>query len=255
MFALISDVHANREALEAVLACINARGADRIICLGDIVGYGPDPAWCVDTVLKRCDVSVAGNHDVALIYGGRDLSDVADAAVKYHRTLVMPGSHLPGDDACRAGRWQALKALPHRHVEPGHLFVHAAPRNPINEYLRERDVRQGMERKLGENFALVDWVAFIGHTHRPGVITPEPDFIRAERCEGLYRVMPGRKAIVNVGSVGQPRDRDPRACFVTVDGPEICFHRIEYDVEATAAKIETAGALDPRLADRLRTAT
>lgn len=255
MYAVISDVHANREALQAVLETLKGLRPERIVCLGDMVGYGPDPAWCVDTVLAECEVVLAGNHDAAVTSGRFGFTQMAGAAIRYHRLLLNPLSELPGDSGKRKKRWERLRLLGHRQAEGGCLFVHGSPRNPVNEYLRESDVTLGTGKKVRENFTLVEWLAFVGHTHKPGVITSDMEFLSPDDCGGLYRAMPGRKAIVNVGSVGHPRDGDPSACFVTVDGPEIRYHRVPYDVEATVAKIHESGGLDPRFADRLRSAT
>ena len=252
MLAILSDIHANREALAAVLSQLRRLKPDKIICLGDIVGYGPDPEWCVDTVLRVCNVVLCGNHDFALVHGADTFTDAAQAALDYHRQLLMPRWNESPDEGGRQRRWNALKLLRHRHTEDSLLFVHASPRNPLNEYLREREVRWGAARKLNENFSLMDWLAFVGHTHRAGVITSAPEFLSPPQIDHLYRAMPGRKAIINVGSVGQPRDGDPRAAFVTLQGPEVRFHRAPYDVETTIRKIEADGILDFELAERLR---
>ena len=253
MIAVFSDVHANREALEAVLSEIMRLSPDRIICLGDIVGYGPDPQWCVETVQRVCDVTLCGNHDSALLSGEKEFRESARAALEYHRQLLMPRGNSSSQDSRREDWWKFLKQLRHRHVEDGYLFVHGSPRNPTHEYLRERDVYWQLTHKLEENFRLVEWLAFVGHTHRPGVITSDHQFLRPERIECEYLAMPGKKAIVNVGSVGQPRNGDPRACFVTVDGPQVRHHFVGYDVEKTVAKMQESGMLDPRLFERLRT--
>jgi predicted phosphodiesterase len=253
MFAVLSDVHANREALAAVMEEVLRLNPERIICLGDIVGYGPDPEWCVDAVRSSCEIVLCGNHDAAVVFGARDFSDAAERTVNYHRQLLMPGDD--DDRDVPQARWSFLKGLPQRHAENGMLFVHGAPRNPINEYLRERDVQMKLERKFKENFDLVERLAFVGHTHHPGVITPELRFLKPDDFADVYHAEPARKAIINVGSVGQPRDRDPRAVFVTVDGDEIRYHRVQYNVEKTAAKIEQCGAIDPSIADRLREGT
>ena len=256
MLAVISDVHANREALTAVLLALRDMQPGRVICLGDLVGYGPDPAWCVDAARASCDVVLCGNHDSAIIYGARDFTPQAEAAINYHRQLVMPRSSDPPDRRQPAQeRWDYIKGLPHRHVEDQRLFVHASPRNPVTEYLREHDVRMGLVRKLQENFDLVEWLCFIGHTHRPGVITADVKYLRPAQIDGHYRAEPGSKAIINVGSVGQPRDGDPRACFVTVEERDVTFHRVPYDVEATIAKIDRSGVLDLAICDRLREGT
>lgn len=252
MLAVISDIHANRQALAAVMEEMLGLGADAIICLGDVVGYGAEPEWCVDGVRGCCDAVLCGNHEAGLVYGTQDFSTIAERAIKYHRHLLMPRAQEDGDGVKRH-RWDFLKGLPHRYVdEQGRLYIHAAPRNPTNEYLREQDVKLGMEKKFRQNFDLVESVCFIGHTHRPGVITEDLQFIHPPEDESALRIEEGRKFIVNVGSVGQPRDGDPRACFVTVDGPEVRFRRVAYDVEGAAMRIEQSGMIHPDLADRLR---
>lgn len=252
MFAIISDIHANLEALSATLKELERLGPERIICLGDLVGYGPDPEKCVDVVRTSCEITLCGNHDFALVHGSREFNENADRTVTYHRQRLMP---LPDEGAkSRANRtrWDYLKSLPSRFGEDDRLYVHGAPRNPLVEYLKRSDVKMKLMKKLHENFALVEHLCFIGHTHRPGVITDEFEFIRPDELDGPWRAQPDRKAIINVGSVGQPRDGDPRACFVTVHGgKEIRFHRVEYDVQRTAGKIKADGVINPILAERL----
>jgi len=253
MLGIFSDVHGNAEGLSAVLAELLRLKPDKVICLGDIVGYGPDPEWCVDAVQKACHVVLCGNHDVALLAGENEFRQEARAALGYHRHLLMPRMNGSPDDGKRQRRWDFLKQLRHRHVEDDCLFVHGSPRDPTREYLRERDIRWGLTQKVTESFELVKWLAFVGHTHRPGVITEDLKFLNPEQISHTYRAMPGKKAIVNVGSVGQPRNGDPRAVFVTLDGTEVRYHMVPYDVDATIAKMEASGILDPRLFERLRT--
>ena len=131
--------------------------------------------------------------------------------------------------------------------------MHGAPRNPVTEYLRKIDVLLGMNKKLTENFQQVDWLCFIGHTHRPGVITPDMRFLEPGEMRGVFEPRPRQKAIINVGSVGQPRDGDWRACFVTFEeGGRVRFHRVEYDIDSVVAKMRATGTIDDSLADRLR---
>jgi len=255
MLVVFSDVHANREALAAVLEAALRLNPSRLICLGDVVGYGPDPEWCIDAVQSACEVVLCGNHDYAVVYGAEDFNVSAESAIRYHRALLMPLANQPDPGGRKRKRWDFLKALPHRHTEDGMLFVHGSPRNPTWEYLREADVRWGLTKKLTENFELVESFAFVGHTHRPGVLTSDLRFLRPDRLGGLYRADPGEKVIINVGSVGQPRDNDPRACFVSVDGREVRFHRVQYDVQATARKIERSGVISLELAHRLVSGT
>jgi diadenosine tetraphosphatase ApaH/serine/threonine PP2A family protein phosphatase len=252
LIAIISDIHANFTALEAVLNEILCMGVDRIICLGDIVGYGPDPVPCVDAVRERCEVCLCGNHDFGLIYGAQDFNPVARAALEFHRGLLMPLPDLLMDNDTRQAKWDFLKNLPYRYVEGECLFVHAAPRNPVIEYLRRLDVQLGMSDKLTENFNEVDWLCFNGHTHRAGIITGDMKWIEPSRIGGVFKPSFQQKAIINVGSVGQPRDRDLRACFVTInEDTEVRYHRVEYDVESVAERIDGTPGLDHSLAQRL----
>ncbi|MFW6189091.1 MAG: metallophosphoesterase family protein [Planctomycetota bacterium] len=251
MIGLFSDVHANLEALEAVLEEMERQGADTFICLGDIVGYGPEPVECVDLIREKCEVALCGNHDFALIYGAVDFNPVAKSSIELHRRMLMP---RPGrDDEERRERWEFLKSMPKRHVKGEMLFVHGSPRNPVSEYLRKVDVLLGLEEKFRENFEQVDWLCFSGHTHRAGVITQKLEWLEPEVIGNLYEAQRHRKTIVNVGSVGQPRDRDSRACCATVTEQGVVrFHRVRYDVQKVADKMAAMPGVDPSLADRLR---
>jgi diadenosine tetraphosphatase ApaH/serine/threonine PP2A family protein phosphatase len=167
--------------------------------------------------------------------------------------MMMPRPHAGELDKTRHERWEFLKSLPYRHVQGDALFVHAAPRNPVIEYLRKMDVLLGMTDKVAENLKQVDWLCFIGHTHQPGVITRDMKFLEVADFNGAYRPEPHHKAIINVGSVGQPRDGDWRACFVTIeDDGVVRYHRVAYDVDAAARKLVEVAAVDETLADRLR---
>lgn len=253
MLAVISDIHANFEALSVVMDAIQKAGITDIICLGDIVGYGPDPENCIDLIEKNCQIALCGNHDYALIYGAHDFNQAALDAINYHRHRLIPRLDGSEQDAARTRRWQFLKGLSFRHVEGRSLFVHGSPRDPIHEYIMETDIRWGLERKLREIFELVDWLCFVGHTHRPCVITQQLEFLSVADLDGKYSPVPGQKAIINVGSVGQPRDGDNRASFAIVDDDNtIRFNRVEYDIEKTTRKIEGSGILDESCAERLR---
>jgi diadenosine tetraphosphatase ApaH/serine/threonine PP2A family protein phosphatase len=252
MIAVISDIHANLEALCAVLEELDALAPEFTVCLGDIVGYGPDPVACIDAVRRRCKVTLCGNHDFALVYGTFDFTPAARDRIEQHRRLVMPRPSLPGADRDRQDRWDWLKNLPHRYVRADMLFVHGAPRNPVVEYLRKMDVLLGLADKFAENFRQVDWLCFVGHTHQPGVITPEMRHYAPEELGGSFAAEPHQKAIINVGSVGQPRDGDWRSCFVTVEEDGLVrWHRVAYDVDRAATKMAAAGS-NGGLAERLR---
>jgi diadenosine tetraphosphatase ApaH/serine/threonine PP2A family protein phosphatase len=251
MLAVISDIHANFEALRAVLEELDRLEVKTVFCLGDLVGYGPDPRECVDAVRERCQVTLCGNHDFALVYGADDFNPVARTSLEYHRRLLMPRVDRASPEA--RARWDFLKNLPKRHVREDTLFVHGSPRNPVSEYLRKIDVMLGMTDKLNENFAQVDWLCYVGHTHRAGVITQDLQFLEPDDVGGAFCPKPHQKAIINPGSVGQPRDHDARAAFATIsDQGEVCFRRVSYDVQAVASRMAAMPDMDPSLADRLR---
>lgn len=251
--AVISDIHANAEALRAVLADIDSRGIERIICLGDIVGYGPDPLECVDMVRRRCAWSLMGNHDFGVLYEPTNFNPGAEQAAYWTREQF----DSEPDPALRAERYEFLGRLRVRVVEtpPGGtvpiLAVHGSPRRPINEYIFPDDALASPD-KLEAIFERVDRLCLVGHTHVPGVFTNEPDFYPpAELGEMTYTFADEEKAIINVGSVGQPRDHDPRASYVVLHPDRAQFVRVEYNVDATAKKIKAIPSLHDWLGDRL----
>ncbi|MEM9166019.1 MAG: metallophosphoesterase family protein [Planctomycetota bacterium] len=251
--AIISDIHGNAEALRAVLADIDARSIDRIICLGDIIGYGPDPLACVDLVRERCDWSLMGNHDFGVLYEPTNFNPGAQAAAYWTREQF----DAEQDDDLRASRYDFLGRLRVRVVEAAPdaehelLYVHGSPRRPINEYIFPDDVI-GDPDKLGSIFRRIESVAAVGHTHVPGVFTDEPDFYPpAELKDDTYELEEGEKAVINVGSVGQPRDGDPRASYAVLHPARVEFVRVAYDIETTAKRIFEIQALSNWLGERL----
>jgi diadenosine tetraphosphatase ApaH/serine/threonine PP2A family protein phosphatase len=235
-FAILSDIHGNLEALRAVLAdCAGA--ADGLLCLGDTVGYGADPLACVELVAERAQLIVGGNHEHA-VAGRLDLrwfNRHARTAAEWTRERL--------DDDHRA--W--LGGLPLTAEVADATLVHASPAQPDEwEYLVSAE----------DGFAAFAHFAtrwcFVGHSHVPGswsLGSSGPDHHpHAERVE----TEAGRRYIVNVGSVGQPRDRDPRAAYAVwdVDAGRVEIRRVAYDVAGARRKIAAAGL--PRfLADRL----
>ncbi len=130
-------------------------------------------------------------------------------------------------------------------------FVHASPRRPINEYIFPDDVYTNLI-KVRALFERIKHICFIGHTHLPGVFLDEPDFYLPDELGDVYPIIEGEKAIINTGSVGQPRDKDNRTSYVYVDGNEVNFVRLEYDFETTMKKIKSITSLDNFHAERLR---
>lgn len=251
--AIISDIHGNAEALRSVLADIHARGITRVICLGDIIGYGPEPLACVDMVRERCEWSLMGNHDFGVLYEPTNFNAHAASAAYWTREQF---DNEP-DAELRAGRYDFLGRLRVRVVEtpPGSprpmLFVHGSPRRPINEYIFPDDVVSDPD-KIASIFRRIDTAAAVGHTHVPGVFTDEPDFYPpGELSDGAFELAEGEKAVINVGSVGQPRDGDPRASYVILSVARVEFVRVEYDIEKTARKIIEIPQLNNWLGERL----
>ena len=150
--AFISDIHGNLPALEAVLAEIDRLGIERVDCLGDVVGYGPDPEACIDLVRERCSFTLMGNHDRALLDGPAGFNPIAAEAIRCSREFLAPRCLTAGDRGCE--RWRFVEALPDELREDDWLFVHASPRDHLGEYLLESDVLFGLpSTRIVESFA------------------------------------------------------------------------------------------------------
>jgi diadenosine tetraphosphatase ApaH/serine/threonine PP2A family protein phosphatase len=230
---ILSDVHANLVALETVLG--EAGDVDAIWNLGDIVGYGPKPCECIDRIVELGpEHSLIGNHDWACI--GRlpldEFNPVARFAT-YWTTAQLQAEHM-----------HYLEGLPNRVIEDAFMLVHGSPRHPVWEYVTSARIAL-------PNFELFDApVCFLGHTHVQMHISEE----MARRgtaprlaTDGETLEIRGSKLIVNPGSVGQPRDNDPRAAFALFDTERrvVTFRRVAYDVEATQTQMEDAGLPRP----------
>ena len=245
MKAIISDIHSNLEALQAVLQDIKKNDVEEIYCLGDIVGYGPNPRECVDLVMA-CKMVLLGNHDQGAMFDPEGFNPPAEKAIFWTRAqLETAGS----DKNQQQKRWDFLAERPRSFKENGFLFVHGSARNPLNEYVFPEDIYN--QRKMERIFALVDRYCFQGHTHVPGVFTENLQFHAPEEIDFSYK-LDGRKTLCNVGSVGQPRDGDWRACYVLLDKETIRFRRVEYDIDSTVKKIYAIPDLENFLGDRLR---
>ncbi|HEX2163421.1 MAG TPA: metallophosphoesterase family protein [Thermoanaerobaculia bacterium] len=239
--AAITDIHSNLPALEATLADVDAAGVEEIWCLGDVVGYGAHPDECAAVVGERCAVCLVGNHDLAVL-GALDVaafSEAAAAAVWWTRDNVS------------ASTLELLRDLGPRESRQEVALSHASPRDPVWEYVLSTEQADACLDVQPERIGL------IGHSHvalffaRPA--EPQPGEIRgAQAGEGTMLRLDAGGWLINPGSVGQPRDGDPRAAWLELDTEELTarFRRVEYDVEAAAAAIVAAG-LPRRLADRL----
>ncbi|MCX5800916.1 MAG: metallophosphoesterase family protein [Candidatus Eisenbacteria bacterium] len=235
-YAIISDVHANLEALEAVLKEIDSLTADRIVCLGDTVGYGANPNECTEIIRDRAGVAVLGNHDQAATDGTSVewFNTHARAAIIWTKEVLKP--------ECA----EFLKNLPYTASIDGARLVHANPSEPGGwNYIFEPTEASYEFRCFDER------VCFIGHSHFPLFFVKEGRSCKAVLPEPL-KLEQDKRYIVNVGSVGQPRDHVPAASFATLDLPEgiVEFRRVEYDRRLAYEKILKAGL--PRfLAERL----
>jgi diadenosine tetraphosphatase ApaH/serine/threonine PP2A family protein phosphatase len=234
---IISDVHANVDALLAVKARIDELAPDKVVFLGDAVGYGAAPNECIDLIRKITDIIIAGNHD----FGAVDLTDT-----RLFNPIAREAIDWTADALTPANR-RFLKKLPLFYVEdPDFRAVHATPFEPENwHYI------------LSPNHALAEFdhfeetICFIGHSHQPMIFELKDAETIVTRTDAM-KVEAGRRYIVNVGSVGQPRDHDPRACLCVCDleTGELRIERVEYDVGAAKKRILDAG-LPAVLANRL----
>ncbi len=247
--ALISDIHANAEALRAVFDDIRAQDVEEIYCLGDIIGYGPNPCECLDKIIDQCDETILGNHDQAVVWDPDGFNPVALQAVYWTRDEL---DRRTGNSEQVDRRWDFLNGLQRSLSRDNYLYVHGSPREPTNEYVFPEDVYN--QRKMDALFDRIERYCFQGHTHIPGVFTGSGEFITPEECD-FHFPLTGEKTMFNVGSVGQPRDSDSRACYAIVhegDDPMVEFRRVEYPLDVTVEKIYGVASLDNMLGDRLR---
>ncbi len=244
MFAIISDIHGNLEALQAVLADIASKDISKLYCLGDIIGYGPNPGDCIDLVMEKAQVTILGNHDQAAMFDPEGFNAGAERAIFWTRKQLELG-----DQSKNERRWEFLGELPRLRREEKYMFVHGSARNPLNEYVFPEDIYH--QRKMERIFSLVERHCFQGHTHIPGVFTDDLNFLAPEEIDFRYE-LGEHKALINVGSVGQPRNGDSRSSYVIVDERTIHFQRVVYDFQKTADKIYQIPELDNFLGDRLR---
>ncbi|MFQ3452791.1 metallophosphoesterase family protein [Bradyrhizobium sp. UFLA01-814] len=239
--ALFADIHANRQAFAACLDAARARGAERLICLGDIVGYGADPEWAVDTVMglvAKGAIAVRGNHDNAIGVPSDSMNAEAQTAIDWTR------GRLSGEQIA------FLAGLPMSRQEDNRLYVHSEASEPT-KWRYVRDTADAARSMMATELQ----ITFCGHIHRPGLysMSSTAKMTSFVPTSGVaVQLLPGRRWLAVLGSVGQPRDGDPAASFAVFDtiSREITYHRVPYDVATAAARIKASG-LPHRLADRL----
>jgi predicted phosphodiesterase len=248
MRAIVSDLHSNLEAVNAVLEDIAQQGVKEVLCLGDVIGYGPDPEESLDLVEKSCRFCLSGNHDYAVLTRAERFNPLAEEAVEYTRRVLKPSALSVGR---KRTRWHFLESFPTRIQEEDILYVHGSPRDDRNEYILESDIVFGNVEKIAQVLEMTPRLLFVGHTHVPGIIGPEMSFWHPPDNGATFDFTQADKFIVNVGSVGQPRDGDNRACYVQVDGDRVTYRRVVYDFRRTMDKMARVGPISKEAADRL----
>lgn len=230
-YGIFSDIHGNLEALTAVLTKMEELGVEKRVCLGDVVGYGPNPNECVDLVRKHADLTILGNHDsVALGWeASENFNFYARRAIEWTRENLTPGSQ------------EFLKSLRYMECENDLCFVHASPHSPADWYYIT-----DLEDAADSFSFFKERICFIGHTHFPVIVVREGE--QAFRICDTYSYLPkpGERMLVNDGSVGQPRDRNSMASFAICDSDTgaVDIHRVGYPVAVTQEKMRTLGFAD-----------
>jgi diadenosine tetraphosphatase ApaH/serine/threonine PP2A family protein phosphatase len=236
---IFSDIHSNLEALETALAFLQAEGVNEYLCLGDIVGYGASPEECINRIRELPGVAVAGNHD----YGAVDktpiesFNDAAQQAIRWTRHAISANSK------------RYLESLPLAEVRHGLRLVHSAPSSPGDwDYIMtQSDITYELE-------TFSESVCLVGHSHTPFVASKHNARAQPQTIHELEFTLPNHasKFLINAGSIGQPRDGDPRLCLLVYDShsQRMRIHRLDYDIETAQRKIRAAG-LPEILATRL----
>jgi diadenosine tetraphosphatase ApaH/serine/threonine PP2A family protein phosphatase len=236
-YLIVSDIHANLVAMQAVLA--DAPAFDEIWCLGDLVGYGPNPNECIERIQEFPHLSLAGNHDWAALgkLDIRNFNTDARTATIWTQSELTPEAR------------EYLNRLPTSVEQNGFFMAHASPREPVWEYILDANVAYANFGHFSSPFCLV------GHTHIPLIFSLDE---QRGRCETMIPPLNGpvrlgsRRMIINPGSVGQPRDGDPWSSYAMLDTENMIweFHRVAYPVEITQERMRARG-LPRRLVDRL----
>jgi predicted phosphodiesterase len=280
VIALISDIHANLEALCAVMDDIQHHPVEAIVCLGDIVGYGPDPEKCTDIVMQKAARVIMGNHDFALLNAPFGFNPLAAEVIRKTQKIMRPEKRelraeageqgIPENFQCKVGggvvpcmvlshskpaRWNFFKSLGEKIREDDILYVHGSPLDPTFEYVFPDSFESGWDpARLEELFFASSRICFCGHTHIPCAIDSDLRCIYPPDCDFHLSLDGAAKYIVNLGSVGQPRDRDNRASYILFDRENntVTWRRIIYDIDAVIKKSDALCGPGNWCGERLR---
>ena len=236
-YIVFSDLHSNLEALNQFEKDIEKIAHDKLVCLGDIVGYGADPNPCVEWVVRNVDICIAGNHDWAAV----NKTDTSYFNISAYASCLWTREKLSDKNKVY------LCSLSLDHKEGGVYWVHASPNEPETwRYVTSKSDRE----RLFNSFDAP--ICFVGHTHKPLILEQTPDGEVKDYISDVWNIKPENRYIINVGSLGQPRDRNPNPAFMLYDSEErtVKLHRFEYDLNSAQDKIRDNG-LPSDLAERL----
>lgn len=227
-FAFISDIHANLEALEAVINDIKSQRIDEIICLGDIVGYGANPNECIELIKKNCPITLLGNHDAAAV----DLLSTQNFNIHAKIAIEWTEQNLKSENR------DYLRSLPLKINKDDMTLVHATPYEPnMWYYINNLD-------DAAYNFKYFDTkICLVGHSHNPIIIVLDNDkeilYVHQDASVNIESLGNAR-LIINVGSVGQPRDRNPKSCYgiFDIEKKEFFYRRVSYNIDKAQAKMK-----------------
>ncbi|MBI4834832.1 MAG: metallophosphoesterase family protein [Planctomycetes bacterium] len=251
--AIIADVHSNIEAFTAVLDDVRAQGITEIISLGDLVGYGPNPVECIVKSLENNIINLYGNHELALFKDKTNFNPTAQRAINWTKEVINYNKRHPQVK-------HFFDSLQYEYKRDGVIYTHGSPRGEIDEYVIKKDdffnLTPEVKASLKYNFELVETIGFVGHTHIPYICTSDFYLVHPEwQNYETYPLLLGTKTLINPGSVGQPRDGDPRASYAIFDGTNVIHRRVVYDIEKTVATMQSLMTLDKSLWIRLRKGT